>query len=63
MLQGGSRLLLHQLQHRFGPELPAWVEERLQGASSEQLERWGLAFVTANTLEEVFDGEGANPEP
>jgi predicted transposase/invertase (TIGR01784 family) len=55
--QGGSHLLLQQLRHRFGPDLPAWVEPRLQSANPEQLERWGLALLTANTLAEVFEDQ------
>jgi hypothetical protein len=54
MQKGESRLLLQLIQHRFGHDLPGWVESRLETASSEQLEGWGMALLTANTLAEVF---------
>jgi predicted transposase/invertase (TIGR01784 family) len=59
MQKGGSRLLLQQIHHRFGPDLPNWVEPRLESASPEQLERWGLALLTASTLAEVFGDDPA----
>jgi hypothetical protein len=37
--------------------LPDWVEARLAVASTDQLEAWGLAFVDAQTLEQVFAEE------
>jgi hypothetical protein len=54
MQKGESRLLLQLIQHRFGHDLPGWVESRLAAASSEQLEGWGMTLLTANTLAEVF---------
>jgi hypothetical protein len=57
MHQGESQLLRRMLQHRFGPVLPDWVEARLAVASTDQLEAWGLAFVDAQTLEQVFAEE------
>lgn len=53
--QGESRLLRRQLQRRFGPNLPDWVDERLRQADIDQLEAWGEAFVEAPTLEAVFE--------
>ncbi|KOR32501.1 hypothetical protein TI05_06900, partial [Achromatium sp. WMS3] len=53
--QAERRLLRNMLQHRFGPQLPAWVDQHLQKASIAQLEKWGLAFVTAQTLQDIFD--------
>lgn len=58
MEQGERRVLYRQLQRRFGPLLPAWVETRLQAASLTELEAWSLAFVEAETLTAVF-GEDA----
>jgi hypothetical protein len=57
MQKGESRFLLQLIRHRFGPDLPSWVGTRLQSARPEQLERWGLALLTANTLTEVFGNE------
>jgi hypothetical protein len=52
--QGQSRLLRRQLQHRFGMNLPEWVDERLEHADTDQLERWGEELLDASTLEAVF---------
>jgi len=52
--KGESKLLRHQLIYRFGPALPNWIEARLQAATTVELEAWGLAFVKAQTLEEIF---------
>jgi hypothetical protein len=43
------------LQRRFGPQLPDWVDKRLQTASVTQLESWGLSFVEAQTLQDIFN--------
>ncbi len=50
------RLLHNMLQHRFGSQLPPWVDKRLQQASIiAQLESWSLAILNAQTLQDVFD--------
>jgi hypothetical protein len=41
------------LQQRFG-ELPGWVEARVQQATPEDLEIWGIRVLSAGSLEEVF---------
>jgi hypothetical protein len=51
--KGESTILRRQLTRRFGP-LPEWPEQRLQSASSEQLEAWADAVLDARSLEEVF---------
>jgi hypothetical protein len=53
MQQGRAVLLAKQLRHRFGV-LPALELERLAAASDEQLDRWALALLHADTLEQVF---------
>ena len=53
--QGESRLLRRQLQCRFGPNLPDWVDEKLGYADTDQLEAWGEALLSAPTLEAVFE--------
>ena len=59
VLKGEAKVVQRLLQRRFGP-LPAWVEERLQGAGEAQLERWAERLLEAPTLAEVFAeaGEG-----
>lgn len=51
--EGELALLARQLSRRFGP-LDASVEERLQQASTEELERWTENILDARTLDEVF---------
>ncbi len=54
MVKGQYNLLKTQLECRFGL-LPEWASERLQCAKAKELEAWGKAFVTAPTLEAVFN--------
>lgn len=42
-----------QAQLRFG-DLPAWVDERLERASEDQLTRWLQDILTASSLAELF---------
>ena len=51
--EGESRLLLRQLERRFGP-LDEQVRRRVAAASAEQLLEWGERFVDATTLRDVF---------
>ncbi len=51
--QGETRLFKIQLLHRFA-DLPAWVEQRLAEASQEDVERWSLRLLDAQSLEDVF---------
>jgi hypothetical protein len=51
--RGQARLLNLLIQQRFGP-LSVEVEARLQAATPEQLEAWGVRLLTAGNLEEVF---------
>ncbi len=41
------------LATKFG-RVPKWVDERLEAATSVQIERWSKKFVTADTLEGVL---------
>jgi len=52
----GARLLLRQLQKRFG-ELPAWVPPRVEQAPPAQLESWGERLFDVRSLDELFNGE------
>ena len=52
--EGERTLLLKQLQRRFGELDPTTTKQRLDNASTEELERWGENVLEAQTLEEVF---------
>lgn len=53
-LQEGQRLFfMRLLERRFGV-LPEWASSRLNVADRDRLEQWGLNFVDAKSLEEVF---------
>ena len=53
--EGEARLLLGQLERKFGL-LPKAMRTRVAGADSEVLLRWGERLLTAERLEEVFEG-------
>ena len=50
---GQACLLSKLLAKRFGV-VPPETEEKLQAADSDQLERWALRLMDANTVDEVF---------
>jgi hypothetical protein len=51
--EGEVKLLRQLLMRRFG-EPPAWVGERLRGASETELEVWADKVLDAESLDEVF---------
>ncbi|MCP3963278.1 MAG: DUF4351 domain-containing protein [bacterium] len=51
--QGEASLLRRQLARRFD-RLPDWVEQRLAGASRDELETWADRVLEARALEDVF---------
>ena len=51
--QGETRLLTKQIQMKFG-EVPEWVLQRLEHATSKQLDEWSGAILTCNSLDEMF---------
>ena len=53
-VEGESRLLRKQLEHRFGA-LPTWAINKLNSAPVQDLETWGEAVLTVPTLDAVFD--------
>ena len=53
MQKGELNVLLRLLTRRFGP-LDSATEQRLQQASSEELERWADNILDAESLAEVF---------
>jgi hypothetical protein len=50
---GQAELLLIQLTDRFGP-VPAEIVERVQEASSDELQRWARRMWSAQSLAGVF---------
>ncbi len=48
-----ANMLRGQLETKFG-SLPKWVDERLEAATSVQVERWSKKILTADTLEGVL---------
>ena len=49
------KLLKNLANQRFG-ELPGWVEERIDQADADALDRWTSRLLAADRLEDVFDG-------
>jgi hypothetical protein len=52
--KGQAALLQLQLLQRFGSMLDQDVQERLDNATSEQLETWGRRILDARSIDEVF---------
>jgi hypothetical protein len=52
-LKGERKLLVRQLERRFGP-LPEWAKGRIHSAESAALEEWGLRLLDAKSLEDVL---------
>jgi hypothetical protein len=48
-----AKLIRGQLATKFG-KLPKWVDERLEAATSAQIERWSKKILSADTLEGVL---------
>ena len=53
MRDARANMLRGQLATKFG-RLPKWVDERLEEATSVQIERWAKKILTADTLEGVL---------
>lgn len=58
--KGQVKFFSFLLRQRFGA-LPGWVEARLQQASPDDLETWGMRMLSAGRLEDVF-GVGSEPD-
>ena len=50
---GETKILMRQLQRRFG-NVPDWASEKVAKADMSSLEEWSLRFVDAPTLDSVF---------
>ena len=53
--EGEARLLIRQLELKFGPLQPG-DRASIEAADSEQLLAWGERVLTARSLDEVFGG-------
>jgi len=52
--QKGERIMLIKIaQHRFGT-LPPQFLEKIEQATNEQLEQWGIKIIDAKSLDEIF---------
>jgi hypothetical protein len=51
--QGQRALLLRQFERRFGT-LPGNVIERIEKASSDDIDRWGTRILDADSLDDIF---------
>jgi len=55
-----AKLIRRMLETKFG-KLPKWVDERLEKAKSDEIERWAKKLLTAGTLEGVL-GRSQGPK-
>ena len=51
--QGARHVIQRMIIRRFG-ELPAWVTEKLDTGSTEELNAWADQILVAETLDELF---------
>ncbi len=56
-IQQGEASVLRRLLSRRFPQLPRWVDERLEGAAREELESWAERVLDARRLEDVFGSD------
>ncbi|HIJ85207.1 MAG: hypothetical protein HW380_725 [Magnetococcales bacterium] len=55
--KGEAKILMRQLQRRFGA-IPAWASEKISAAKPSFLEEWSLRIFEAQSLDEVFSDKG-----
>jgi hypothetical protein len=60
MRNAEAKMIRGMLETKFG-KLPKWVDERLEKAKSDQIERWGKKLLKAGTLEGVL-GKSNGPK-
>ena len=53
LAQGQARVLLRQMERRFG-EVPETMRARVTGATTDELDAWADALLEAATLDEVM---------
>ena len=52
-MEGEASILRRLLSRRFA-DLPEWIDQRLEQASQQELERWADRVLDAKRLEDVF---------
>jgi hypothetical protein len=57
--KGEASMLSTMLEARFGP-LPEWAKTKIAEADSDMLISWGLRLLDVESLEEVFQQNGAD---
>jgi len=60
MRDEGAKIIRGQMEAKFG-KLSKWVDERLEKAKSDEIERWSKKLLTAGTLEGVL-GRSQGPK-
>ncbi len=50
----GTYVLLNLLTVKFGSSVPDWARERVGAASSEQIQRWALRLLRAESLDDTL---------
>ncbi len=51
--QGEIRFFRKMMESRFGI-LPEWVMKKIETASPDTIEKWGIRLLKANSLEDVL---------
>ncbi|MCP4204495.1 MAG: DUF4351 domain-containing protein, partial [bacterium] len=57
--EGEARLLLRQLERKFGV-LPSWVGKQVESADARLLLEWGERVLTASSLEQIFERDSSS---
>jgi predicted transposase/invertase (TIGR01784 family) len=55
-IKGEAKTLLKLLNLKFG-KVPDWIEEKVNTANKDQLDRWVECILAADTLEELFSSK------
>jgi hypothetical protein len=56
IMQGESNLLSKQLLARFDDVSESYIMDKIRHANQSDLETWGLRFVMAKSIHDVFNG-------
>ena len=55
--EGEAAILLHLLERKYGPAAAAAYRERVTRADAHRLLAWSERLLTAETIDEIFDGD------
>jgi flagellar biosynthesis/type III secretory pathway protein FliH len=53
-VKGRQRVIIQQLETKFGAPLPAEKRSQLQHGTDEELDEWATRLLTAASLDDVF---------